>query len=86
MNSLVNITLMVSLYCGTLFVSVCDVCRGMESSLGIRVLLLMGLNRGIESGIQITRWTEPVLMLILGIALLMAAQGIRQWVRKKIKL
>jgi hypothetical protein len=47
--------------------------------------MLTGGDRADSLIAQITSWPEPVLMLVLGLALLIVAISIRFWARKRIK-
>lgn len=49
-------------------------------------MLLDELNSVVMSIVQITRLNEPVLMMVLGILLLIIVQGIRQRMKRKVKL
>jgi hypothetical protein len=47
--------------------------------------MLTGGDRADSLIAQITSWPEPVLMLVLGLALLIVAISIRLWAKKRIK-
>ena len=50
------------------------------------VMLLENVNSCVIVSIaQVTYLTEPMLMIVLGIALLIIVQGVRQWMKNKVK-
>lgn len=51
--------------------------------LPVEVILLAGMDQTDRLTAQITFWSEPLIMLLLGLALLIIATSVRLWGRKK---
>ena len=59
--------------------------RGLAGLLKSHPVILIDIDRGDGATAQVTFWSEPVLMLMLGLALFIAATSIRRWGKRRIK-